>query len=149
MRLIPVRSIRARPAEMTGRVTEHHLRHVACLSILRCTVTRTGVIVMPVLLVKYDEAITDPAGSRYFAQAAGRKRDDGLWEGWLEFVPVGESGEMLISGRETTQPNRKDLEYWAQGLSAVYLQGALTRAKAGTEANRSDRETSGRAPTGS
>jgi hypothetical protein len=104
---------------------------------------------MPVLLVKYDEAITDPAGSRYFAQAAGRKRDDGLWEGWVEFVAVGESGEMLTSGRETTQPNREDLDYWAQGLSKVYLQGALARAKAGTEANRQDRETIGPAPTGS
>jgi hypothetical protein len=117
--------------------------------ILRCTVTQTGVNVMPVVLVKYDEAITDPAGSRYFAQAAGRKRDDGLWEGWLEFVPVGESAELLTSGRETTQPNRKDLDYWAQGLSKVYLQGALARAKARTEANRQDRETIGPAPTGS
>ena len=117
--------------------------------ILRCTVTETGVNVMPVLLVKYDEAITDPAGSRFFAQAAGRKRDDGLWEGWLEFVPVGESGEMQTSGRETTQPNRKDLDYWAQGLSKVYLQGALARAKVRTETNRQDRETIGRTPTGS
>jgi len=91
---------------------------------------------MPVLLVKYDEAITDPAGSRYFAQATGRKREDGLWEGW-------------VSGRETTQPNRKNLDYWAQGLSKVYLQGALARAKTGTEANRQDRETIGPAPTGS
>jgi hypothetical protein len=93
---------------------------------------------MPVLLVKYDEAITDPAGSRYFAQAAGRRREDGLWEGWVEFVPLGESGEMLTSGRETTQPNRKDLDYWAQGLSKVYLQGALARAKARTQAERSE-----------
>jgi len=93
---------------------------------------------MPVLLVKYDEAITDPAGSRYFAEAAGRKRDDGLWEGWLEFIPVGESGQILTSGRETTQPNRKDLDYWAQGLSKVFLQGALARAKAGGESERSE-----------
>jgi hypothetical protein len=134
---------------MAAPLSRQALRHVACLFILRCTVTQTGVNVMPVLLVKYDEAITDPAGSRYFAQAAGRKRDDGLWEGWLEFVPVSESGEMLTSGRETTQPNRKDLDYWAQGLSKVYLQGALARAKARTEANRQDRETIGPAPTGS
>jgi len=55
----------------------------------------------------------------------------------------------LTSGRETTQPNRKTLDYWAQGLSKVYLQGALARAKADTEANRQDRETIGPAPTGS
>jgi hypothetical protein len=30
--------------------------------------------------------------------------------------------------RETTQPNHADLIYWASGLSAIYLEGALTRA---------------------
>jgi hypothetical protein len=32
------------------------------------------------------------------------------------------------TARETTQPNRTDLLYWASGLTAVYLEGALTRA---------------------
>ena len=35
------------------------------------------------------------------------------------------------SGRETTQPNLADLEYWATGLTPVYLEGALKRALAG------------------
>jgi len=35
------------------------------------------------------------------------------------------------SGRETTQPNLVDLEYWATGLTPVYLDGALRRALAG------------------
>lgn len=35
---------------------------------------------------------------------------------------------MLRSGRETTQPNRQDAMYWATGLTAVYLEGALDRA---------------------
>ena len=30
--------------------------------------------------------------------------------------------------RETTQPNRTDAEYWATGLTRVYLEGALDRA---------------------
>jgi hypothetical protein len=30
--------------------------------------------------------------------------------------------------RETEQPNREDLAYWATGLTQVYLEGALTRA---------------------
>ena len=30
--------------------------------------------------------------------------------------------------RETTQPNRRDTEYWATGLTYVYLEGALHRA---------------------
>jgi hypothetical protein len=52
---------------------------------------------------------------------------DGIWHGWLEFVPL-EGAAAIRSGRETTQPNRKDLMYWATGLTPVYLEGALQRA---------------------
>ena len=52
---------------------------------------------------------------------------DGKWQAWLEFVPFG-GGPALRSGRETTQPNRTDTVYWATGLTAVYLEGALQRA---------------------
>lgn len=85
---------------------------------------------MSEVLVKFDESISSPDGRRYFAHAAGRETDAGLWEGWLEFVPVDDSSEAFCSERETTQPNRKNLEYWAQGLTVVYLQGALVRATA-------------------
>jgi hypothetical protein len=50
-----------------------------------------------------------------------------MWEGWLEFTPAG-GGEPIVSGRETTQPNRLDTEYWATGLTPIYLEGALERA---------------------
>ena len=83
---------------------------------------------MPEVLVKFDESMSDPDGAMYFAQAAGRQREDGLWEGWIEFIGLDESARSICSDRETTQPNRADLEYWAQGLSRVYLQGALARA---------------------
>lgn len=85
---------------------------------------------MSELLVKFDEPIAAPDGRKYFAQAAGKETEAGLWEGWLEFLPVDESAETLCSERETTQPNRKNLDYWAQGLTVVYLQGALARALA-------------------
>lgn len=62
----------------------------------------------------------------YTAQACGRVRDDGIWEGWLEFVPH-DGSEVLRSSRETTQPKLTDLEYWAAGLTPVYLRGALER----------------------
>ena len=60
---------------------------------------------------------------------------DGLWHGWLEFEPVdGCNVPALQSPRETTQPNRTDAVYWATGLTAVYLEGALERAiRAATE----------------
>jgi hypothetical protein len=94
---------------------------------------------MPVILVKFDEPILDASGSMYFAQAAGRQRPDGLWEGWLEFIPEEATGRAVSSERETTQPKRTDLEYWAQGLTRVYLQGALNRAAATTESTIRDR----------
>jgi hypothetical protein len=65
-------------------------------------------------------------GRVYVAQACGREREDGMWEGWLEFVPD-DGSVVLRSERETTQPNLVDLEYWATGLTPVYLQGALER----------------------
>ena len=85
---------------------------------------------MSELLVQFDEPIMNPRGEMYFAAAVGRQRaDDGLWEGWLEFEAVDEAAPVISSDRETTQPNRREVEYWAQGLSRVYLQGALTRAE--------------------
>jgi hypothetical protein len=90
------------------------------------------------VLVQFDEAVTDPSGVRYFPQAVGRERKDGLWEGWIEFVTA-DRNRSIDSGRETTQPNRSDLEYWAQGLTRAYLQGALGRAQSPTQAIRRDR----------
>jgi hypothetical protein len=83
---------------------------------------------MAEILVKFDEPIGAPSGETYFAQAIGREVRGGLWEGWMEFIPRGDGSETLESGRETTQPNRMNLEYWAQGLTKVYLEGALARA---------------------
>src|SRR6266566_7350947 len=85
---------------------------------------------MSEVLVKFDEPIMNVRGAMYFAEAVGQQRkDDGLWEGWLEFVAVDESSQPISSDRETTQPNHRELEYWAQGLSRVYLEGALARAE--------------------
>ena len=55
--------------------------------------------------------------------------DDTVWQGWIEFVPSS-GGEPIRTARETTQPNRVDTEYWATGVSSVYLEGALRRALA-------------------
>ena len=93
---------------------------------------------MAEVLVQFDEAVTDPSGVRYFPQAVGRQRKDGSWEGWIEFVTADRS-RSIDSCRETTQPNRSGLEYWAQGLTRAYLQGALGRAQSPTQAIRRDR----------
>ncbi|HXG01857.1 MAG TPA: hypothetical protein VNO23_00380 [Candidatus Binatia bacterium] len=68
-------------------------------------------------------------GTVYRPRICGRRRpDDGLWEGWIEFEPAGGGLPVLRTPRETTQPKLSDLQYWAGGLTAVYLEGALERA---------------------
>ena len=95
---------------------------------------------MSEILVKFDEPISTPDGRKLFAQAAGKETDGQLWEGWLEFLPVDDASEAVCSERETTQPNRKNVEYWAQGLTKVYLEGALNRALKPSGVARQDNE---------
>ena len=70
--------------------------------------------------------VTESGGQTYRVRACGSEMDESRWQGWLEFEPV-DGGETLRSGRETTQPNRADIIYWASGLSLVYIEGALDR----------------------
>jgi hypothetical protein len=80
---------------------------------------------MAEVLVKYTEPVRAADGTSYWAQACGDIAENNLWEGWIEFVS---EGRALRTGRETEQPNRDDLIYWAEGLTYPYLQGALDRA---------------------
>ena len=83
---------------------------------------------MAEVLVQFDPPLTDEGGRTYVARICGRVAEDGLWEGWIEFDP--QDGEpTLRTPRETEQPNRTDLEYWASGLTVSYLEGALERAR--------------------
>ena len=75
----------------------------------------------------FSESITGPDGVRYRVHAYGALNDLGTWNGWLVFEPEG-GGRALRTDRETTQPERDDLEYWASGLEPIYLDGALGRA---------------------
>jgi len=77
--------------------------------------------------------VAENAGVVYGARVCGRQRTDRTWEGWMEFDPVA-GGVTLRTARETTQPNLHDLEYWATGLTPVYLEGALQRARDGSDA---------------
>ena len=82
---------------------------------------------MAEVFTEFETAVRDANGREFVARACGRECPDGHWEGWLEFVPL-DGGVVVRSARETTQPNRVDTEYWATGLTAVYLEGALRRA---------------------
>jgi len=79
-------------------------------------------------LQQFPGVVVADDAAEYEARACGALMPDGLWHGWIEFVPV-EDGDPIRSPRETTQPNRADAAYWASGLSRVYLEGALRRAR--------------------
>src|SRR5437867_907416 len=88
----------------------HHLAH-------------EGASLMAEVLLQIDAAITGRDGRSYQPRICGREADDGLWEAWIEFEPK-DSATVLRTARESKQPNRADLEYWAGGLTVAYLQGA-------------------------
>ena len=84
---------------------------------------------MAELLCTYTTALASHDGRLFRARAWGAKAADGTrrWNGWLEFVPL-DGGDTVTTGPETTQPGRASTIYWATGLRAVYLEGALGRA---------------------
>lgn len=82
---------------------------------------------MAELIQTYAETLRDAGGEEYTAHAYGEGREDGTWEGWLEFEPAS-GGASRRTKRETTQPDRDALAYWASGLEPVYLDGAFARA---------------------
>lgn len=92
---------------------------------------------MDELIHEFTSEVPDADGHVYTARAVGRQRKGRtVWEGWLEFTPVGGRGIVRRSPVETTQPNRKALSYWASGIEPVYLEGALERAIASREDRR-------------
>ena len=82
---------------------------------------------MKALIHDFTMRARDEDGHVYRARAFGSRREGGTWIGWIEFAPL-DGGVVRRSPRETTQPNRGALLYWALGLDEVYLEGALTRA---------------------
>ena len=82
---------------------------------------------MAEVFVRFNESIVSRDGVAYYPRVCGKEDDIGRWEAWLEFEP-NSGGPALSSARETVQPNRTDVSYWAGGLTRVYLEGALERA---------------------
>ncbi len=80
------------------------------------------------LILEHPSEVID-GGTAYVARVCGEQRDDGTWEGWLEFHPANATEPALSTEQETSQPNRAALEYWANGLEPTYLEGAFARAQ--------------------
>jgi len=82
---------------------------------------------MPEPIHEFKNQVQSRNGVRYSVLAYGERRNDGNWEGWLEFRTE-DALDRMRTGRETTQPDRNALVYWASGLEPIYLEGALDRA---------------------
>ena len=84
---------------------------------------------MAELILEHPTAVRTPDGERFIARIYAIERADRTWEAWLEFTPLARTKPVLVTERETSQPNRGAVVYWADGLEAVYLEGAFTRAQ--------------------
>ena len=82
---------------------------------------------MAELIHEFTTQVKDRQAVSYVVQAWGRRMEDGRWEGWVVFLPVGR-GFARRTARETTQANLEALAYWVTGLEPVYLEGALARS---------------------
>ncbi len=82
------------------------------------------------VIQQYTPPLRGADGAAYTVLACGAPVAGGTWEGWLEFHPADGPGPVLRTPRETTQPDRAALEYWASGLEPLYFEGAFDRAQA-------------------
>jgi hypothetical protein len=85
---------------------------------------------MAELIQQYNALFQDKNGDTYSVVVRGARDASGTWEGWLEFHPIDKTKAAWSTGRETTQPEKSALEYWASGLEPLYFEGAFERAKA-------------------
>ena len=84
---------------------------------------------MAAMLIREHPAKILDGDTTYVVRICGEERIDRTWEAWLEFHPTDISQPVLRTEQETSQPNRAAIEYWADGLEPIYLEGALARAQ--------------------
>jgi len=91
---------------------------------------------MDTLFQQFERPMTDGSGDTYLVFVQGRSRPQDTWEGWLVFERQRDA-RRFSTPVETTQPNAQAVLYWASGLEATYLEGALERALSVSIAPRS------------
>jgi hypothetical protein len=80
------------------------------------------------LIHQHSTVVRTREGTKYRALIYAARRHDGTWSAWIEFQPTDPSRPTLRTDQETSQPDRRAVDYWAGGLEPVYLEGALARA---------------------
>jgi hypothetical protein len=83
---------------------------------------------MDAVMMQLPETVSDERGT-FHVRVMARERNDGSWEGWLEFVPADNDSCRYVTPIETRQHDRVTMERWASGLTVVYADGALARAR--------------------
>jgi len=84
---------------------------------------------MTAVMMNLSETVSDARGV-FHARAMARERRDGSWEAWLEFVRADADASVRYATEiETHQHDRVTMERWASGLTRVYAEGALARAR--------------------
>jgi len=84
---------------------------------------------MTEVMIDLAETVSDARGI-FHARAMARQRRDSSWEGWLEFVRAdADASVRYATPIETHQHDRVTMERWASGLTRVYAEGALARAR--------------------
>jgi hypothetical protein len=71
---------------------------------------------MDAVMMQLSETVSDERGT-FHARVMARERDDGSWEGWLEFVRPDKESCGYATPIETRQHDRVTLERWASGLT--------------------------------
>src|SRR6267378_1973609 len=81
------------------------------------------------LMLQFPGVVADARGA-FHARAMACEREDGTWEGWLEFVRADAGASTAYTTSiETHQRDRVTMERWASGLTRVYAEGALSPAR--------------------
>ena len=88
------------------------------------------------IIADFATTVLSSDGHTYQVRLLGEQLPDRVWRAWLEFIPLDDGLEGLLTKTETTQPTRADVVRWSETLTAVYLQGAFARAVGKDEAAR-------------
>jgi hypothetical protein len=87
----------------------------------------------PVTVIRRFTASATRAEGVYLPSVLGRECGDGRWEAWLFFAPLGNGSAGYVTELETHQRDRATLQLWASGLTPIYIEGALARARRESE----------------
>ena len=96
---------------------------------------------MSQVLAEFAEPVLDDAGVVYRAQAAGAARPDGLWEGWIEFIPVA-GGVPLRTPHEKRLSLVMATQCTGRPVSQLSTWRALSTVRSGRSSSRSLRHPS-------